>query len=750
MQCPGDRVDTWPIDRVRAAIENHTGRLARQTGREWKLLCPSHPDREPSLNLRESDEHVVLMVCRAACDNRDVLAAVGLGLRDLYPIDPTNRSQDPVVATYPYVDEEGALIYQVQRTVNKKFRQRRPDPDRPGKWLYNLDGVRRVLYRLPLVVQAAHESRRVWVVEGEKDVHTLESQGEVATCNPGGAGKWRPEYTEYLRGAHVIVVADQDRPGTTGKVAGVEHARQIALDLLRIGVLPDLVGPAVGKDITDHVLAGLSLDDLVTIPIQMGTEPPQADGSQTKAIDDTNGSSPDPAEPPLEQPPARQVRLTPASAFGIKAVRWVWADRMPLGELCLIAGREGVGKSTFLAWMAAAVTNGNLEGIWHGKRKTVLIAAHEDAWSYTIAPRLLAAGANLDMVYRVDVVTDEGIAGLNLPKDCRELEKVAREHDAAMLMCDPILSMVDETINVNKAQELRRALQPLKHLAENADLAIPALVHFNKTQGIDVLSMVAGSRAWTEIARAVISIAQDSNAEQYTCVVSQEKNNLGRSNLDDVAYTILDTVLEADDGAEARVGRLSWIGASEVSASQLLSRPHGRRDDGSAADYILDVLDDSDRAMSPRDIHDTLESQGGAAAKVAYNTVKQRLFHLARQGKVEKVGTGLYKAAVTTTPEDSSTPVDDLRAATRAGSPQGVTVTVTPQGERGWETVMGGSGVTGYGYDLGGEEARNRSNGSRQGSCGKCHGPMDIVEPGQKYHPTCDPEPPLVSDENPG
>lgn len=738
-------MEQLPVDRIREAIERHTGHAARRQGREWRLICPTHPDREPSLQLRENEEHVALMICMASCDNRDILAAVDLTLRDLYPLKPNDRRPDPVVATYSYVDEQGTLLFQVERTVGKKFRQRRPDPDRPGKWIYNLDGVRRVLYRLPLVIQAVAEGRRVWVVEGEKDVHSLEALGEVATCNPGGAGKWHQHYSEVLRGANVTVVADRDKEGRDGRVAGVEHARVVASSLVGAGCMVDLVGPAFGKDITDHLLAGLPLDDTILIPIQARAEGSQAVPGQEKgfsdAIEPTSGA-------PLEDSEARRIRLTPATAFKIKAVRWVWENQMPLGELCLIAGREGVGKSTFLAWMAAQVTLGNLRGIWHGTPKSVLIAANEDAWGYTIVPRLVAAGADLEKVYRVDVQHDGTVSGLILPKDCRALEEEARTVDAAVLMCDPILSMIDETINVNKAQELRRALEPLKRLAESADLAIPALAHFNKTQGVDVLSMVAGSRAWTEIARAVISIARDEHAEQYTCVVSQEKNNLGRSDVPDQAYTLVDTVLEADDGQEARVGRLVWLdGAPSVSAGQLLSRAHGRRDDGSATDYILDVLEDSDRAMSPRDVHDTLESWGGSAAKIAYNTVKQRLFHLARQGKVEKIGTGLYKMAVTPTPstgvdgKDAEDVSPGPNARTRASrKPQDVTVPVTPPSQRGWEGVTGPGSVTGYGYVPGGEESRNRSNGRKHGQCQKCFGPMDIVEPGQKYHPGCDPE----------
>mgnify|MGYP001374685442 CR=1 FL=1 len=54
--------------------------------------------------------------------------------------------------TYEYVDESGNLLYQTVRYVPKDFRQRRPDGK--GGWIWNLEGVQLVLYRLPEALQA--------------------------------------------------------------------------------------------------------------------------------------------------------------------------------------------------------------------------------------------------------------------------------------------------------------------------------------------------------------------------------------------------------------------------------------------------------------------------------------------------------------------------------------------------------------------------------------------------------------------
>jgi len=331
------------------------------------------------------------------------------------------------------------------------------------------------------------------------------------------------------------------------------------------------------------------------------------------------------------------IRLTRASSFDIRPVKWVWDQRIPRGEITLIPGREGTGKSTYLAWMAAAITNGNLPGLHHGHPKAVLYAASEDSWHYTIAPRMLAAGANLDLVYRIDVEpagTDP--VSLNLPRDCRHLPDVAAKVDAAVLMCDPILSLIDEEINTFKANDLRHALEPLRRAAEVAELAVVALVHFNKSTGTDVLSMISGSRAWGEVARAVIAIAHDKTADDYTCVVSQGKNNLGRSDLPNLTYTIDSVTLETADG-DAHVGRLRWTGETDQTAENILNRTHQVEQPMSdIAEQIVEYLTEYGHPLSAGQISDHF------ADDIKPATIRQTLRRLVDRKVLETPTRGNY------------------------------------------------------------------------------------------------------------
>lgn len=170
---------------------------------------------------------------------------------------PTAPAERRIVATYDYRDEVGELVYQVVRYEPKTFRQRRADPDHPDRWLWNLDGVRRVLYHLDRVLEA-DPTTPVYVVEGEKDVESLEGLGLVATCNPQGAGKWSAVVEcadAALAGRTVVVIADADDKGRA-------HAADVCARLSRVAASARSVELPGAKDASDWIRNGGTVEDL--------------------------------------------------------------------------------------------------------------------------------------------------------------------------------------------------------------------------------------------------------------------------------------------------------------------------------------------------------------------------------------------------------------------------------------------------------------------------------------------------------
>jgi hypothetical protein len=262
---------------------------ARRTSNGWEARCPAHEDRNASLGIAEGKDGRVLLNCHAGCTFPAIVAALGLKPADLFPApavatgngafgwdDPIPigpgeanrraaalgkpRKRGRIVATYDYTDAAGKLLFQVVRFDPKDFRQRRPDPAKPGAWTWKLNGQARVLYRLPDVLKAKAEGRAVFLAEGEKDCDALAALGLCATCNPGGAGKWTAAYTETLTGAAVVILPDRDEPGRR-HAALVLKAIAGKAESVRVVELPDRDGHAV-KDAADWIGAGGTVEEL--------------------------------------------------------------------------------------------------------------------------------------------------------------------------------------------------------------------------------------------------------------------------------------------------------------------------------------------------------------------------------------------------------------------------------------------------------------------------------------------------------
>ncbi len=199
-----------------ATIQEHLleQRRGHYEGTEIRFACPAHADEHPSArwNTKKNGGVWVCDVCHAGGGYRDLGERLGL---------IAQKESRKLVATYDYTDEQGTVLFQVCRFAPKDFRQRRPDGN--GGFVYKLDGVRRVLYRLPQLL-TADPAQPVYVVEGERDVDALAALGLTATTNPGGAGKWLSEYNVHLRDRHVVVLPDADAPGR-------RHAEEVRVNL---------------------------------------------------------------------------------------------------------------------------------------------------------------------------------------------------------------------------------------------------------------------------------------------------------------------------------------------------------------------------------------------------------------------------------------------------------------------------------------------------------------------------------------
>lgn len=298
--------------------------------------------------------------------------------------------------------------------------------------------------------------------------------------------------------------------------------------------------------------------------------------------------------PAIVPPVARRLSLTPASAICIGAVQYLWRPYIPTGSFGLLGGREGVGKSAVTFTVAAGITRGTLPGVHHGRPSCVIIVAGEDSWSHTIVPRLMAAGADLSKVFRVEVETATGgAASLCLPLDISALANLIVEVGAVLVVLDPLLSRLDGALDSHKDADVRRALEPLSALADSTGACVLGLIHVNKSTSGDPLSMLMASRAFAAVARWVLFAAADPTDDARR-LLGLVKNNLGPCDLPTLTYRVESRlVARTKAGDDVWTGRLEWTGETDTDIRDAVadtSTSGDRTATAEAQDWLSDYL----------------------------------------------------------------------------------------------------------------------------------------------------------------
>lgn len=223
---------------------------------QWLCRCPAHDDKKASLSIKDETASAdrILVHCQAGCSTESVLAAAGKSFADIQPgkveTKPLQSWQRNLIAEYKYTDEDGSYLYSKLRYEGegidgKEIRYGRiiDGHYQPGK-----GDAKAVLYNLPSVHKAIKTGRRVYIVEGEKDVETLRKYGMTATT-AGGTADWRSSFADELRGASaVVIIADRDEPGH-------KLAQKISKDLRTVVYSHKIITPS-GRhhgDVTDYL-----------------------------------------------------------------------------------------------------------------------------------------------------------------------------------------------------------------------------------------------------------------------------------------------------------------------------------------------------------------------------------------------------------------------------------------------------------------------------------------------------------------
>ena len=257
-----------------------------------------------------------------------------------------------------------------------------------------------------------------------------------------------------------------------------------------------------------------------------------------------------------DRSPIESVRM---SSVTPEKVRWLWEGRIPIGMITLLEGMEGIGKSTLMCAIAAAVSCGKgLPDMNLSEPANVLWLSAEDSLSYCLKPRLVAAGADCDRVYAIGEIFSFDQRGLVLVN-----EQIAK-HEPLLVIIDPIFAYLNG--DANKGYDVRQITNRLKESAEQFGCAILFVRHINKSKGHgDARAAGSGSIEWRAAVRSALLAGYDPDDKKKRAL-TQTKNNFG-PDAEAIGYKI-----EPDQQSPSGA-RFSWTGVSDLTAQRILSSP---------------------------------------------------------------------------------------------------------------------------------------------------------------------------------
>lgn len=332
------------------------------------------------------------------------------------------------------------------------------------------------------------------------------------------------------------------------------------------------------------------------------------------------------AQRTAEELPVRKITLLPASQIRTERLDWLIDNWVPRRSLTLLAGREGLGKSTIACRIAADATLGKL----NTDPINVAYLNTEDSRSITVKPRLQAAGADMERVFFIDVTTETGTQGaLSLPGDMSILTDALVDNDVKLVILDAAKSAMHSGINGNRDEDVRQFLDPIAAMCDKHDIATIGLVHFGKKESSDSGVLILGSIAWSQVARSVLSLAF--NKDNDTLVCTNTKGNLA-SEVVSREVRLESRSIMTDDGESTSVAEAVWGGISDVSAMDLMETRDGEEDESDTVAWLRDYLSmygetpkmevekaaGKDLGISSKTVRRTFRKIGGVSRRVGF------------------------------------------------------------------------------------------------------------------------------------
>lgn len=322
--------------------------------------------------------------------------------------------------------------------------------------------------------------------------------------------------------------------------------------------------------------------------------------------------------------PSVNIDIQPISTVKPSKISWLWKDKIAFGKITLFAGEPGVGKSQLLLYIASVVSRG---GTFHFDNHrcepgNVLLISGEDSADDTIAPRLMALGADLERIHfvkgikKTDKKGHEYFDPICLVDHLAELEDEIVKNKYRLVIVDPI-SLYLGSVDENKNKEIRSALAVLNALAERNNFALVPNSHFSKPSGSsskNAIYRVMGSIGFAAAARIVFGVMKDPEDPKRRLFIPI-KNNIGPDH-EGLAYQIKPMMVGGDERIETSM--VEWLNekvtktANELMNTAVDSKPAPKLHE--AKEFLLGILRNGSVPLS--EIRSKADAQGITAPRL--------------------------------------------------------------------------------------------------------------------------------------
>jgi DNA polymerase len=489
------------------------------------------------------------------------------------------------IAVYDYLDHKGQHHTRIEKKAARDGgRNQYPQSFMvDGKWTQKKPpGWVKIPYRLPELL-AAPSGTDVYVPEGEKDADSVRALGLIATTSSEGAtppkakiSNWTPELNRWFHGVRrAFILEDNDEPGRKFAREKAQALAGIVPDI-RIVSFPDVPD---GEDVSWWLQHRHTKEELLE---RCEAAPRWQDGEGT-------------------------LESVCASDVVMRGIDWLWPNRFAVGKIGIVCGLPDEGKGQILCYITSRVTRAlewpNGEG--RSPQGNVVVLSAEEDPSTNLVPRLAAAGADLSRIYFIKMVADRdertGQPRKRMFSLISDLEKLRRMiiavGDVKAVLIDPVSAYLGVgAIDSYRDTDVRAVLGPLKELAEELEIAVVTVMHFNKKIDItNTLLRVSNSMAFVGLPRHAYGVVADPD-NMRKLFVRAKNNDAAESDNGTLAFHF-DTREVGTDPKSSKPIRAPFVvwepGYVDITATEAMqaaseSKSPGERD--KAKRFVQDML----------------------------------------------------------------------------------------------------------------------------------------------------------------